>query len=112
VITVPTALTPAVQRAGTSSILEAFYEYAVKDATDYVNNLAEEAKGLGVSSARGEVERAPSSPATAIADKARSDGADIIVIGSRGLDATRRFILGSVSAGVVASSEIQVLVVR
>jgi Major Facilitator Superfamily/Universal stress protein family len=47
VITVPTALTPAVQRAGTSSILEAFYEYAVKDATDYVDNLAEEAEGSG-----------------------------------------------------------------
>jgi nucleotide-binding universal stress UspA family protein len=46
------------------------------------------------------------------AEKAKSEGADMIVIGTRGLDRPKRLILGSVSSGVVASSEIQVLVVR
>jgi nucleotide-binding universal stress UspA family protein len=112
VATLPTALTPAAQRAGTSNIIETFYDYAAKDAKDYVGNLALEATRLGVLSARGEVVRAPSSPATAITERAKEEGADIIVIGSRGLDAPRRFILGSVSSGVVANSEVQVLVVR
>jgi EmrB/QacA subfamily drug resistance transporter len=112
VATLPAALTPATQRAGTSNIIETFYGYASKDAKDYVNNLAKEAMRLGVSSARGEVVTASSSPATAITEKAKSEGMDIIVIGSRGLDATRRLILGSVSSGVVANSDVQVLVVK
>jgi nucleotide-binding universal stress UspA family protein len=47
-----------------------------------------------------------------LAEKAEREGADMIVIGTRGLDRPKRLMLGSVSSGVVASSEIQVLVVR
>jgi nucleotide-binding universal stress UspA family protein len=36
----------------------------------------------------------------------------VIVIGARGLGATARLIQGSVSAGVVAHSEVTVIVVR
>jgi EmrB/QacA subfamily drug resistance transporter len=112
VVTAPTALMPAMQRGETSAIIRQFYDYALKDATNYTDSLVREAKSLGVSSARGEVVRAPSSPASAITERAKSEGVDIIVIGTRGLDRPRRLFLGSVSAGVVASSEIQVLVVR
>ena len=93
-------------------IIQQFYDLAEKDATTYVEKLAAEARKDGVTSARGEVVRAPSSPALAITERAKSDGVDIIVIGTRGLDRPARFFLGSVSSGVVASSEIQVLVVR
>ena len=112
VVTAPTLLTPATGRSQTATIISQFYEYAQKDATVYVDGLVKEAKSLGVSIVRGEVVRAQSSPASVIAEKANGEGADMIVIGTRGLDRPKRLILGSVSSGVVASSEIQVLVVR
>jgi nucleotide-binding universal stress UspA family protein len=112
VVTVPTALTPAGNRAGGSAILKEFYDYADKDAKDYVDRLANEAKSLGVPLAKGEVVRAESSPASAISDKAKNEGVDLIVIGTRGLDRPKRLLLGSVSSGVVANSSSQVLVVK
>ena len=39
VVTAPTALTPAGNRTGGSAILKEFYDYAEKDAKDYVDNL-------------------------------------------------------------------------
>ncbi|HVB12522.1 MAG TPA: MFS transporter, partial [Nitrososphaerales archaeon] len=101
VVTAPTALTPTMQRSGASAIIKQFYDYAQKDATDYVDGLVAEAKNLGVRS-RGEVVRANSSPVSAITDKAKSEGVDLIVIGTRGLDRPKRLFLGSVSSGVVA----------
>jgi EmrB/QacA subfamily drug resistance transporter len=112
VVNAPTALTPTAQRGQTSAIIQQFYDYAQKDATDYVDSIVAEAKSSGVASVRGEVVRASSSPASTITEKAASERADIIVIGSRGLDRPKRFILGSVSSEVVADSEIQVLVVK
>jgi nucleotide-binding universal stress UspA family protein len=112
VVTVPTALTPAGNRAGGSAILKEFYDFADKDAKDYVERLAGEAKSQGISLAKGEIVRAESSPATAITEKAKSEGIDLIVIGTRGLDRPKRLLLGSVSSGVVANSSSQVLVVK
>lgn len=112
VVTPPTALTPATQRGQGGVIIGQFYELAQKDASNYVEGLVAEAKQSGVTSARGEIVRAPSSPASAISEKAKMDGADLIVIGTRGLDRPKRFLLGSVSSGVVAESGVQVLVVR
>ena len=112
VVTVPTALTPAGNRAGGSVILKEFYDYAEKDAKDYVDRLANEAKSAGVPIAKGEIIRAESSPASAITGKAKNERVDLIVIGSRGLDRPKRLLLGSVSSGVVADSSSQVLVVK
>lgn len=112
VVTPPSALTPAMQRSQASAIIQQFYDLAEKDATTYVEGVAAEAKTKGVISAHGEVIKSASSPSLAITERAKSDGADIIVIGTRGLDRPARFFLGSVSSGVVTSSEIQVLVVR
>ena len=93
-------------------ILKEFYEYARKDAEDYVATLVSEANNFGVRSARGVVVRAMASPVSPIVDKANGENVDIIVIGSRGLDRPKRILLGSVSAGVVANANMQVLVVR
>jgi nucleotide-binding universal stress UspA family protein len=112
VVTVPTALTPTGNRAGGSVILKEFYDYADKDAKDYVDRLANEAKSAGVPTAKGEIIRAESSPASAITGKAKNERVDLIVIGSRGLDRPKRLLLGSVSSGVVADSSSQVLVVK
>jgi nucleotide-binding universal stress UspA family protein len=51
-------------------------------------------------------------PADAILDLAERIGADLIVVGSRGLGAVKRLLVGSVSLGVVHHADRPVLVVR
>jgi nucleotide-binding universal stress UspA family protein len=55
---------------------------------------------------------APGSPRPTILDEAESWGADLIVLGSHGCGAWKRFLLGSVSQGVVAHAKCSVEVVR
>jgi Universal stress protein UspA and related nucleotide-binding proteins len=51
-------------------------------------------------------------PATSIIEYASKNGADLIVIGSRGLSTFKRLILGSVSSKVVQESRVPVLVIK
>lgn len=52
------------------------------------------------------------SPRTTILDEAESWGADLIVLGSHGYSAWKRFLLGSVSQAVVSHAKCSVEVVR
>ncbi|MDA4117090.1 MAG: universal stress protein [Thaumarchaeota archaeon] len=52
------------------------------------------------------------SPADAIAERAKTEDIDLIVIGTRGLSPSRRLFLGSVSSGVVSGADMAVLVVK
>jgi EmrB/QacA subfamily drug resistance transporter len=114
VVQSPSGVTPSSPRAGGagSAILNARYDYAEKEAEAYVSSVVSEAKSAGVSVAGGMVIRATASAADAIAETAKKEGADLIVIGTRGLGASGRVFLGSVSAGVVANSDVTVIVVR
>lgn len=51
-------------------------------------------------------------PATAIIDVAEREGADLVVVGSRGLGEIRRFLRGSVSARVAVHAPMSVLIVH
>ena len=51
-------------------------------------------------------------PADVIVQEAEESGADLIVVGTRGLGATRRAFMGSVSTNVVHHAPCDVLVVR
>jgi nucleotide-binding universal stress UspA family protein len=51
-------------------------------------------------------------PATMIVDQAARDSTDVIVIGTRGLNTAKRWLLGSVSSRVVQHAHCNVLVVR
>ncbi len=51
-------------------------------------------------------------PADVICDHARGMGFDLVVVGSRGKQATERAVIGSVSSKVVACAPCSVLVVR
>lgn len=51
-------------------------------------------------------------PATAIASEAAALGADLVVVGSRGLGPARTLVLGSVAAAVVDAAPCSVLVAR
>ena len=55
---------------------------------------------------------APGSPRPVILDEAESWGADLIVLGSHGYSAWKRFLLGSVSQAVVSHAKCSVEVVR
>ena len=54
----------------------------------------------------------PGPPRTVILDEAEDWGADLIVLGSHGKGAWERFLLGSVSQGVVSHAKCSVEVVR
>ena len=51
-------------------------------------------------------------PAAAIVHEAETEGAELIVVGTRGLNAVKRSVLGSVSTSVVHTAPCDVLVVR
>jgi nucleotide-binding universal stress UspA family protein len=51
-------------------------------------------------------------PATLIIDEAEKENADLIVMGTRGLSAGKRWLLGSVSTHVMHHAPCNVLVVR
>ncbi|WP_107766042.1 universal stress protein [Nocardioides terrigena] len=51
-------------------------------------------------------------PATAIIDVAEREGADLVIVGSRGLGDVRRFLRGSVSARVAVHAPMSVLIVH
>jgi EmrB/QacA subfamily drug resistance transporter len=112
VVTAPNVLAPTGNRVGSSSVIKEFYEYAEKEAQDYVNSLVAQAEEVGVKSVRGEVVRTSGSAASAIVEKADSEKTDFIVIGTRGLTGPKRFFVGSVSSAVVAESSAEVLVVK
>jgi len=54
----------------------------------------------------------PEDPASAILDVAEREGADMVVVGSRGVGAIRRFVRGSVSARVATHAPMSVLIVH
>ena len=60
----------------------------------------------------GEGHVVPDDPATAIIDVARREGADLVVVGSRGLGDVQRFIRGSVSTRVAGHAPMSVLIVH
>jgi nucleotide-binding universal stress UspA family protein len=51
-------------------------------------------------------------PAEVIIDVAQEEGADLIVVGARGLSALQRFLLGSVSSKLSHHAPTSVMVVR
>jgi EmrB/QacA subfamily drug resistance transporter len=114
VVQSPSGVTPSSPRAGGagSAILKERYDYAEKEAEAYVSSVVSRAKGAGVSVARGAVLRATASAADAITERAKKEGVDHIVIGTRGLGASGRLFLGSVSAGVVEKADATVIVVK
>ncbi len=89
-----------------TNILEKLRE-GVTETVKKIEAQAEEAK----SKINIVVEESPS-PANAIVDYAEKNGMDLIVIGSKGMGAIERFLIGSVSSQVVAHSPCSVLVVK
>lgn len=74
--------------------------------------LAEAEKALGVHGIAATTVLLSGDPASAILGQAESDGADVIVVGTRGLSTAERWLVGSVSTKVLHHAHCSVLVVR
>ena len=84
---------------------------ARESAEGYVSLAREAAEEFGANSRSLIIENLES-PASGIATYASENGVDLIVIGTRDLGGFKRFLLGSVSTGVVNRALCSVLVVR
>lgn len=74
--------------------------------------LAEAQKYLEEKGITGQYITGHGNPADVIVAEAEDSGADLIVVGTRGHNAARRVLLGSVSTNVVHHATVDVLVVR
>lgn len=80
-----------------------------EDLGRYVSELANSADSNGVKS-KALIRKGH--PVKVILDVARSENADLIVMGSRGLGEFKEMLLGSVSHGVIGHSTVPVLIVK
>jgi nucleotide-binding universal stress UspA family protein len=74
--------------------------------------LDEAARALDRHGVRHEEHLVADDPATAILDVAEREGAEIVVVGSRGRGAVRRFVRGSVSTRVATHAPMSVFIVH
>lgn len=79
---------------------------------DHRSQLDEASRVLASRGGKAEMVESIGHPASAIIEAAENGGFDLIILGSRGLNAVERFLVGSVSARVVAHAPCSVLVVR
>ena len=90
---------------------EGMEEDAKRAAEAACNDTAEKLKAEGIPVTT-VVSLAMGNPADAICREAEEFGADLIVVGSRGLGRTGSLVMGSVSSQVIHCSSVPVLVVR
>ncbi|MEZ0319775.1 MAG: universal stress protein [Pyrobaculum sp.] len=82
-------------------------------ALERARKTAEEAaKAIASAGLEAEVEVRNGAPATEILNYAEEKEADLIVMGSRGLSAIQRLVLGSVSQAVASRAKVPVLIVK
>ena len=86
-------------------------EAASKDAGKSVLSRGVQLASQGGAKARGELMEA-SSVVEALVSFASDEGADLIVVGTRGMTGFKKLVLGSVSTGLVSHAHCPVLVVR
>jgi nucleotide-binding universal stress UspA family protein len=82
------------------------------DAEERTNALAEARRYLEGRSLEGVFVEGTGHPADVLVQEAEESGADLIVVGTRGQNAAKRLVLGSVSTTVVHHAPCDVLVVR
>jgi nucleotide-binding universal stress UspA family protein len=81
-----------------------------EDADATLRDAADAAREVGVP--RVEQHARQADPATAILDVAEEVGADLIVVGNKGMTGARRFLLGSVPNHVTHHASCSVLIIR
>jgi nucleotide-binding universal stress UspA family protein len=80
-----------------------------EDVSSTLNEAAEEIRNQGL---RVEVHAREGDPADAILDVAEEQGADLIVVGNKGMTGAKRFLLGSVPNKVSHHAPCSVMIIR
>lgn len=104
---------PSTAPAAAAGLLRAAIEDAVAERTAALERaLTQAAAAFGDRASRVTRRLVVGQPADEIAHAAETLGADLLVLGARGLGALKRLLLGSVSEAVLRSAQRAVLVVR
>lgn len=82
-----------------------------EELSNIANDILAQAKEK-VAGVKSEFVAAPGRPSKVIVDTVKKSGADLVVIGSRGLSGLAEFFLGSVSSEVAQLSPVSVLIVK
>lgn len=82
-----------------------------EELSNIANDILTQAKEK-LGDVKAEFVAAPGRPSKVIVDTAKKSGADLVVIGSRGLSGLAEFFLGSVSSEVAQLSPVSVLIVK
>jgi nucleotide-binding universal stress UspA family protein len=83
-----------------------------EDLTEAHQELVEATNLLAAKGIQAQVIEAIGDPADALVDAAERQGADLIVVGTRGISPAKRLVLGSVSSKVTTHAHCDVLIVR
>lgn len=104
---------PSAAPVAAASVLRAAIEEIVAERTAALGRALERAAApFGERAARVERTVTVGYPPDEIVRAAAAAGADLVVVGARGLGALKRLLLGSVSEGVLRNAERSVLIVR
>lgn len=106
----PTAVAPAYPGFAAGAIIpDSYYNEMRAEARGHVERVAKEAAGGGVDVSGRILSGPPSDAIVALADEL---GADLIVMGTRGLTGLKHVLLGSVAERVVRTAPCPVLTVK
>lgn len=83
-----------------------------EEVREHANELLDAKAALAVKGVTTQMVERKGEAASMIIDEAEKEGSDVIVMGTRGLNAAERWLLGSVSSRVVQHARCNVLVVR
>jgi nucleotide-binding universal stress UspA family protein len=87
-------------------------QWMVNPREDVSATLAQAAKALEEQGVRVETHAREGDPADAILDVAEEQGADLIVVGNKGMTGAKRFLLGSVPNKVSHHAPCSVMIIR
>jgi nucleotide-binding universal stress UspA family protein len=87
-------------------------QWMVNPREDVTDTLAAAAKGLQDVGVEVETHAREGDPADAILDVAEEEGADLIVVGNKGMTGAKRFLLGSVPNKVSHHAPCSVMIIR
>jgi nucleotide-binding universal stress UspA family protein len=87
-------------------------QWMVNPREDVDATLEEAAKGMRAAGVQVEIHAREGDPADAILDVAEEQGADLIVVGNKGMTGAKRFLLGSVPNKVSHHAPCSVMIIR
>jgi nucleotide-binding universal stress UspA family protein len=111
VLTLPVLYGEGSSVAMSSSVMQAFFDDALKAVKRLLNKASSKSEHAGVDTATILIDDYASTT-QAIVDYVEKEKVDLLVVGSRGLSGFKKLLLGSVSNGVATHANCSVLIVK